>query len=692
VDRQAAISTAIAARLPPQITSFVGRRPEVAHVARLLRTSRLVTIIGTAGLGKTRLAIEVARREAANAGAGAWFVSFAALNDGALVSQELAARLGVSERSGEPLVETLVAHIGAGPMLLVLDNCEHLVGASARLVEALLHGCPRLGVIATSRQPLRVPGEVVWRILPLGLPRRRGGNRLVAIIGSEAVHLFEERANLVQPTFRLGPDNAEPVASICRRLEGIPLAIELAAAGLQTASVEDLLAGLDEGLDLLQDPSPLAIPRHRTLHAALDWSHRLLDDSERRLFRRISVFRGGFEVASASDVCAGEGVELADVPVLVARLVEKSLLAPDLTRPTLPRFGLLETVRQFAGERLQDSGELARLPQRHAEYFLALAQRAEPHQRGPDHVRWLKRLEADHDNLQVALGWCLTNDPPSSLRLAASLTWFWITHGWLSLGTRWLEAALAATGEDAPARAFGLLSMASLRFWQGDYASAGSICDRSLDLYRKHHDELGCGLALTLLGSIHAYQGDYDTSRRRLEEALATVSDRGIRMEALVAIGEVFLQTGDLVQARSRLEEVDAMATGPEAPRGRAALLLGLADFFEADFPAARGHIAVCLDVFQELGNQYAAAAALDVSGALAWTDGDPLRALRLCGAAAQLRESSRGQLAPRWSEVLQTAVIRPATLAAGQQAGTAWAEGRTMTFDEAVRYARQGL
>jgi non-specific serine/threonine protein kinase len=378
--------------------------------------------------------------------------------------------------------------------------------------------------------------------------------------------------------------------------------------------------------------------------------------------------------------------------VLVARLVEKSLLAPDPTGPALARFGLLETVRQFAAERLHDSGERARLSRRHAAYFLALARRAEPHQRGPDHLLWLKRLEADHDNLQVALGWCLANDPPSSLQLAASLTWFWITHGWLSLGTRWLEAALAATGDDAPARAFGLLSMASLRFWQGDYASAGSICDRSLALYREQHDEVGIGLALTLLGSIHAYQGDYDTSRRRLEEALATVSDRGIRMEALVAIGEVFLQTGDLVQARSRLEEVDAMATGPEAPRGRAALLLGLADFFEADFPAARAHIAVSLDIFQELGNQYAAAAALDVSGALAWTDANPLRALRLCGAAAQVRESSRGQLAPRWNEVLETAVIRPASTAAGKQAATAWAEGRRMTFEEAVGYARQGL
>jgi predicted ATPase len=692
VDRQAAVSTGVAVRLPPQLTSFVGRRAEVAQVARLLRTSRLVTIVGTAGLGKTRLAIEVARGQAANLGAGASFASFAALTDEALVAHEVAVRLGVSERSGEPLVQTLVTHIGAGPMLLVLDNCEHLVGASARLVEALLYGCPRLYVIATSRQPVHAPGEAVWRIAPLGLPRRRRGNRLEAITGSEAVRLFEARASLVQPNFELDPDNAESVASICQRLEGIPLAIELAAARLEMTSVDELLARLDEGFNLLQDPSPLAIPRHRTLWAALDWSHQLLDERERRLFRRISVFSGGFEVASVRDICSGRGVEAADILVLVARLVEKSLLAPDPTRPARTRYEVLETVRQFASERLADSGELAWQSQRHAAHYLTLAQQAEPHQRGPDHRDWLKRLEADHDNLRIALAWCLANDPHSSLRLAASLTWFWITRGYLSLGARWMEAALVATTDDSPARAFGLLSMASLRFWQGDYARARSICNLSLDLYRKRHDDDGCGLALTLLGSIHAYEGDYDMSRLRLEEVLETASDKGIRMEALVAIGEVLLQMGDLTQARSRLEEVEAMANGPEAPRGRAALLLGLADFFEADFPAARGRIAVSLDIFQELGNQYAAAAALDVSGGLALTDSDPLRALRLCGAGARLRESSRGRLAPRWNEVLQTVVIEPASAAAGEQGATAWAEGQRMTFDEAVRYAREGL
>src|SRR5439155_2719973 len=371
-------------------------------------------------------------------GAGVWFVGRDRLNAGALVPHEVAARLGVAEQSGEPLVQTLVTQVGARPSLLVVDNCEHLVGATARLLEALLRGRPRLSVVATSRQPLRLAEEVVWRIAPLGLPRRRGRG-LEAIVGSEAVQLFEARASLVQSSFRLGPGNAETVAAICRRLEGMPPAIELAAARLEMMPAEELLVRLDERFKLLQDRSPLAIPRHRTLHAALDWSHQLLDERERRLVRRLAAFSGGFEAAAAEEICSGEGLEAGEVAGLVAGLVEKSLLVRDLTRPGLRRFMLLETVREFAADRLAESGELAWLSQTHAAYYVALAHRAEPHERGPDHLQWLARLEADHDNLRIGLGWCLEHDAPSALRLAASLTWFWITHGHFSLGQEWLE-------------------------------------------------------------------------------------------------------------------------------------------------------------------------------------------------------------------------------------------------------------
>lgn len=678
--------------LPVRLNSFVGREAELAELDSLVRASRLVTVAGTAGLGKTRLAIEVASRLLGDSGLSVWFTSLAALTDGGLVPQEIATRLGVREKSGESLVHTLAAHISDEPMLLLIDNCEHLLDASSRLVEALLLSCVNLRVLATSRRPLRVPGEVVWRIEPLSLPDRELGGELGRIVDSEAVRLFEARASLVRSRFKIGPENADAVALICRRLDGIPLAIELAAARTEMMSVEDILTRLDDRFSLLEDSSPVAVLRHRTLHAALDWDHQLLDDQERRLFRRISVFRGGFEPEAAEAICSGEGVEVEEVVPLVFQLVEKSLLMPDLNHSGPTRYQMLETVRAYGAERLAESGELAWVAQRQALHYLALATHAERFERSPELTQWLERLEAEHDNLRAALGWCRANDRHSCLQLAASLTWFWVTHGYFSEGREWLETALGTTAGDASGQARGLLSIARLSFWQGDYVSAREHCSRSLTLCRKQADEEGAGWALTLLGSIYAYEGEYDLGRQQFEEVLATVHDDNLRMEALVALGEMLPQTGDITQARARLEEVRSLARGPEAPRGRAALFLGLVDFFNTDYDSARANLAESLDIFCRLGNRYAVAAALDVCAALAMVDSEPLRALRLSGAAAGLRESIRAQLAPRWHDVLSTVVIEPASQAAGGLAGRAWSEGMQMTFDDAIRYARAAL
>lgn len=678
--------------LPVRLTSFVGRDAELAQLDSIVRGSRLVTVAGTAGLGKTRLAIEVASRPLGDPGPPVSFTSLAELTDGGLVPQEIATRLGVREKSGETLIQTLAAHIGDQPMLLLIDNCEHLLDASSQLVEALLLSCVNLRVLATSRRPLRVPGEVVWRITPLSLPDPARGRDLQMIVDSEAVRLFEARASLVRSGFKVGPDNADTVALICRRLDGIPLAIELAAARTEMMSVEDILTRLDDRFGLLEDSSPVAVPRHRTLDAALDWDHQLLDDKEQRLFRRISVFRGGFEPDAAEAICTGEGLEVEEVVQLVFRLVEKSLLMPALNHPGPTRYQLLDTVRTYGAARLAESGELARLAQRHALHYLALAVRAESFERSPDLTQWLERLEVEHDNLRAALAWCRANDRHSCLQLAASLTWFWVTHGYFTEGRESLERALETSAGDASGQARGLLSIARLCFWQGDYVTAREHCSRALTLYREQADGVGCGWALTLLGSIYAYEGDYDLGRRQLEEVLASVVDDNLKMEALVALGEMLLQSGDVTQARARLEEVRSLTRGPASPRGRSALFLGLVDFFNADYRSARLHIAEGLDIFCRLGNRYAIAAALDVCAGLAMVDSDALRALRLSGAAARLRESIRAQLAPRWHEVLSAVVIEPASLAAGDLAVDAWSEGTLMTFDEAVRYARAAL
>jgi len=685
------VSGRVAAGLPAPVTSFVGRSAELEALADLVRSSRLVTITGPAGMGKTRLAIEVASRLDGDGGDLAHFIGLAALTDEGFLAQEVASRLGVSERAGEDLTDTLVDRVGERSLLLVLDNCEHLVAACARLVERLLRGCPHVGVLATSLVPLRVPGEVVWRIAPLSVPGRKApGSRLNG--GSEAVVLFEDRARLVRPGFAVGAANADAVAHVCRRLEGIPLAIELAAALMEAMSVQDVLTRMDARFRLLSgEGRPDAGGRHRTLHAALDWGHQLLDEQERRVFRRLAVFGGGFDLAACEAICAGDGVRPDDVGAFVLRLVERSLLQADLQRSPA-RYRLLEPIRHFAAERLAESGEEAAVGERHAAHFLALAEASERAERSEDQAGWLARLEAELDNLRIALAWYRARNAAGGLRMAGALSWFWVTRGHYVEGRAWLEAALSATPATAPERAWALLAVARIVAWQADYAAAQRFCEEALELFDQLGEAVDRDWTLTLLGSIHTYQGDYEAGRRRFEGALESSMDELVRMEALVGLGEMLLQAGELPEARASLERVARQTRGPDGPRGRAALFLGIIAVLDGDAETALRWLAWDLEIFARLRNQYGTAATLDAMAALAVADAEPLRALRLCGAASALRASIRSQLAPRWRELLDTVVLGPARVAAGELADAAWAEGERMSFDEAVRFARQFL
>jgi predicted ATPase/DNA-binding CsgD family transcriptional regulator len=678
------------ARLPAHLTSFVGRAAELEALANLVRSSRLVTITGAAGMGKTRLVIEVAVRIEGDAVASAvHYIGLAALVDEGLVVQEIASSLGVPERAGERLEDTLVASIGDRSMLLVLDNCELFVAACARLVEALLSGCANLHVLATSLQSLRVPGEVVWRIAPLSLPGRRSNTTGQPLADSEAARLFEDRARLVQPDFEIEPANASAVAHVCRRLDGIPLAIELAAALLETMSVQDVLSRLDDRFGLLAGEARGGVARHRTLHAAMDWGHQVLDDQERRVFRRIAVFAGGFELSSCEAVCAGDGVKAEEVGGLVLRLVERSLVRLELNRRGPARYRLLEPIRHYAAERLVESGERAAVAERHAIHFLTMAERAEHEEWGEDRPGWLERLETELDNLRLALAWFRACNASRGLRMASALSWFWVTRGHYIEGRAWLEGALAGAPEDTLERARALLAVARVSFWQGDYAAARCFCDEGLARFERDGDAMRCGWTLILLGSILAYQGEYGESRRRFREALAVTDHEHVQMEALVGLVEMLLLAGDLPEARDRLEEVVRLVRGPDAPRGRAALFLGIVAVLDGERETARTQLAWALELFRWLGNAYAAAAALDALAALAVANADPIRALQLCGAADGLRASTRSQLAPRWQELRSATVLEPATAAAGERTAAALAEGERMTFDEAISYAR---
>ena len=669
-------------RLPTQPTSFVGRGAELDTLAALLHSSRLVTIAGPAGMGKTRLAIELAGRFVGVADVE--FVGLAALTDGRFLAHEVAARLGAAERAGEPVERTLTEHIGTRPTLLLLDNCEHLVADCASLVDALLRGCAELRVLATSRQPLRVPGEVVWRIGPLTLPGRHG------LEDSEAVRLFEARARQVSPTFAIEPGNAGAVADLCRRLDGIPLAIELAAARMETLSVPEVLGRLDDSLHLLA-AGRAGEGRHRTLQAALEWGYQLLNGPERLLFRRLSVFAGSIELSTAEVVCSGARLEAQDIEGLVFSLVEHSLLQLTATAgPT--RYRLLEPVRQYGVERLAESGEQDAVAERHAAWFLAVARQAEEGERGQDQRGWLERLDTNRDDLRAALGWFRGHDSDAALTMGAALSWYWVTRGHFAEGRGWLEGALAIAPTNATGRARGMVAAARLSFYQGDYKAARRLCEAGLELHHGPGDDAGRGWALTVLAWVHGYQGEQERAVERLEEAIAATEDELVRAEALVALGELLLQMGDLTRAMPHLEEVARLGGGPEAPRARAMLMLGLAALLRRDRETAEAELGRSLDAFQRLGNGYGVAGTLDVLAGVAVRNADPVRALRLTGAAGALRESTRSQLAPRWQEMVRVTVVEPARAAAGERAAAAWAAGREMTFDEAVRYARSGL
>jgi predicted ATPase/DNA-binding SARP family transcriptional activator len=440
--------------LPAPKTSFVGREHEMVEIKRALAMTRLLTLTGAGGSGKTRLALEIARDLVGGYPDGVWLVELAALSEGELVPQAVAGALGVQEQRGRPLTDTLVETLRAKRILLVLDNCEHLIDATAHLADILFSSCSRLKVLATSREALGVEGEVLWRVPPLSVPE---ADRSPAALGEltryDAVRLFVERARLRSPDFEVTPQNAGAVTQICRTLEGIPLAMELAAARVGALSLEQILQRLKDSLKLLTGGSRTATARQRTLRGALDWSHELLPEDERVLFRRLSSFAGGWTLEGAEAVGASGGIEEEDVLDLLTNLVDKSLVVTEVRAADVVRYRMLEPVRQYALERLEESGEVMEIQRRHAEYFLALAEEAEPAVEGAQQATWLERLETEHDNLRAALSWSLerVEEAELGLRVGAALGEFWYLRGYFGEGRRWLEEALARSNQASTA-------------------------------------------------------------------------------------------------------------------------------------------------------------------------------------------------------------------------------------------------
>lgn len=715
--------------LPRHLNSFVGRRADVAEVRRLTSEAPLVTLTGPGGVGKTRLAVQVAAEQLETFADGAWLVELETLTDESLVAQQVVVGLGIAEASDADAQESVLGHLRTRQALLILDNCEHVIDACARLANALLRGCPGLRIIATSREALGVAGERLYPVRSLTLPARARTVSAAAAAEFEAVDLFCERARAADPAFTITDANAAAVIEICERLDGIPLAIELAAARVRALSPQQIAERLDDRFRLLTGGSRTVMPRHQTLRAAIDWSFDLLPDTERSVLWRLSVFSGAFALEAAEAVCVGPGVGPEEVIDHVTRLVEKSLV-----NRQEQRYRLLETVRGYARERSLEAGEAAGAYHRHRDWYLGLVRRAAPaFFRGPELAAWLDELEAEHDNLRTALSWSL-NEPggaTAALELASGLWRFWEIRGYLREGRQWLERVLAATaGETSSARVDVLTAAGILASAQGDHAAAVGYHEQSLALQEQSGSKQGVQFALHNLANAALHTGDLARARTLYERAIAIAgSDDPNRAFVYINLADVADGQNDRAAARDYYEKAIEIVAASRDTWGMANALssYGQSAARHGEHATARERYEQALAIYQQLGDQRAEArlmtlladvdadegktaeslrllyGALEIRCRLGDSPGicgalerfsagamdlDAVRAARIMAAAASLRDRTGARLSPAGQAAVDQQLAR-LQQALGGEFAAAWQSGSGAGVDEALREAQ---
>ncbi|MCA1691067.1 MAG: tetratricopeptide repeat protein, partial [Actinobacteria bacterium] len=606
---QREILVAAGSGVPATLSSFVGRQDAVAEVSELVRTHRLVTLAGTGGIGKTRLALEAARGLASGFPDGAVFLALAAdTDDPEAIPGDLLRTLGLAEEGGLSPINTLCRSLAHRNLLLVLDNCEHVVADAADLVAALLAASPGLTVLATSREALGVPGETVWRVPPLTV--------------EEASRLFVERARGLQPTWSPEPSDEETLAAICRRLDGIPLAVELASARTTVLSLPEIASRLDDRFRLLTGGERTAPSRHQTLRAAIDWTYQSLPESEQRLLQRLAVFAGTFSLDAAERVGSGDGIAGPEVIDLLTALVRRSLVLAHATPGAPARFRLLETIRSYATEKLELSGEAGTARSRLQTWAAEWAQEAEARLDGPDQAVWLDRLELDHPNFRSALAADRTS--LEALRLAASLGRFWEMRGHFEEGRRQLRNVLdVAAGAPSLLRARAQNAAGVLAQHQGDYPAARSRYEESLALRRRLEDRLGAAMALHGLGNVAALEHDHAAAKSLYEQSLAIGRELGepsLVAAALANLGWVAHAGGDFPTAQAYYDDALTVRRALGDKHGIALLLGHLGDlaFQRGDYAAAGTRHGQSLDLRTELGDRAGQADSLATLGHLA--------------------------------------------------------------------------
>ncbi len=723
--------------LPLRLSSFVGREAELEGIQELLEHERLVTLTGVGGCGKSRLALELAHRVLERFPDGVHLVQLAPVTDPDLVPRRIAGALGVTERSGQDLSRLLTRRVQAGRLLLLLDNCEHLLGAIAALVRNLVESAPSARLLTTSREGLGITGERIVAVRSLPVPDADAG--AAELETNDSARLFLERARSVEPSIQLDPETLGAVTNICRRLDGMPLALELAAARAQALPVVEISRRLDDRFRLLSGGSRTALPRHQTLKALIDWSHDQLGERERVLFRRLAVFSGGWTLDALEAVCAGNGLEDWELIDLLTSLAAKSLVERDPDgglASGVSRYRLLETVRQYARDRLLESGEAAAVRSLHAGYYLTLIESLETELFGPGAVMAGERFEADHDNLLLAMEPLspTLEDGQRRLRLAGTLGRFWGTRGYWAEGRRLLEECLLdpLCTDRTPARAKACNWAGNLAHYQGDYARSESLHLECRDISRETGDRFYEASSYNNLGTLANYRGDVDQGRRLHERSLALRRGLGIPWAvslSLYQVGTTALRQGRPAEARAHLHEGLALARAGEDALHVAAIQvsLGLVDAMEDDFATAlerfdeslalheefketwgvalaRHYRALALrrlgrrdeavreqlaslDTRHRMGDVQAIASSLD-GVVLLFQERDPHAAARLLGASNALRESIQAPRAP-WeaTEIARAHEVLQASLADAFDARLA--EGAGLGATRATALAR---
>jgi predicted ATPase/class 3 adenylate cyclase len=701
-------SLEIPSNLPVRLTTFVGRERERALVTELLDSSRLVTLTGPGGTGKTRLAVEAASGVLDRFPDGVFFVDLAPITDPALVPSAILTAVGPRGGAG-PLseLERLQIELRDRETLLVLDNFEQVIEA-ASAVGVILVSAPRIRVLATSRSPLRLEGEREIPVAPLDLP---GAGEPISpgdLHRFEAIALFAERATAIDPGFTIDQGNAAAIVEICRRLDGLPLAIELAASRLRVLSPAAMLERLDRALPLLSGGPRDRPDRQRTLRDAIDWSYRLLPPAVASLFRRLCVFAGGFTIAAAESICGPDGALEVGVLEGIEGLVDASLVRRAEAMGGADRFEMLQTIRGYGLEQLERGGEAAEVQRRHALHFLELAEASDPGLRGPGIERLMGTLHVEHDNLRAALTWALQADQgDAALRLVSALWRFWHLHGDIASGRRWVEQALAlpsAAGRSR-IRAKALLAAGSLAYWQLDEPALSAWYGDALSMFEELGDERGVaearydaafGLAIReRLREVEAHG-----PRRRLEEAITMLrsskalfeklGDRRAVADSLFGLAVMYLLDGDLEMTRDTGEEALSIhrevgdlfgVSGSLYVVGRAATQLG-------DLDTGRACFLEALAIDEAFGERTGLALSLDGLADLEISEGHVVRAMRLAGASEAIKEGVGGQAPPDFITLLPRERAR--LLLSDEEIEAAWAEGRRMSMDEAIAYARE--